>query len=254
MKDISLSIAQPSAGSSLQKVGATFVAAAILCSMIAVFGMGKVSPILFFSLIIGFFFLGGICYSIPYFKAGSGIKNDGIMRSSISNKGTVAWGIAILMTGFYILLYWFPYYLEGLIRMMDPLSFILRGRAADQWFLYGAFYTLAVLIMGIRFIGKYKFSRYHILRTLSVMFFQLGFAFLIPAFLLKLNQPEFYFSYFWPLKYSYLFPNDIDYLISSGNLGIFMVFWGLVMTFIATPILTYNFGKRWYCSWLWCLS
>jgi polyferredoxin len=82
------------------------------------------------------------------------------------------------------------------------------------------------------------------------MFFQLGFAFLIPAFLMKLNQPEFYFSYFWPLKYSYIFPNDVENLIQSGNIGVFMVFWGLVMTFIATPILTYNYGKRWYCSWV----
>lgn len=250
MQDISLSIAQPAAGSPLQKAGATFTAAAILCSIIAVFGMGTSSSILFFILIIGLFFLGGLCYSIPYFKAAPGIKNDGIMRSPINNKGAIAWGIAVLMTGFYIILYWFPYYLKGLIRVMDPLSFTLRDREADHWFLYGVFYTLAVLIMGIRFIGKYKFSRYHILRTISVMFFQLGFAFLIPAFLLKLNQPEFYFSYFWPLKYTYLFPNDVGDLISSGNLGIFMVFWGLVMTFIATPILTYNYGKRWYCSWV----
>ena len=250
MQDISLSIAQPTVNSPIQKAGATFTAAAILCSFIAAFGAGKTSPMLFFILIFGLFILGGICYSIPYFKMGSGIKNNGIMQSSLSNKGAIAWGIAILMTGFYIILYWFPYHLEGLIRIMDPLSLSLRGKAADQWFLYGALYTLAVLVMGIRFIGKYKFSRYHILRTISVMFFQLGFAFLIPAFLLKLNQPEFYFSYFWPLKYSYLFPNDIDYLVSSGNLGVFMVFWGLIMTFIATPILTYNYGKRWYCSWI----
>lgn len=172
------------------------------------------------------------------------------MHNSLSSRGAIAWGIAILMTGFYIILYWFPYYLEGLIRTMDPMSMILRAKPSDQWFLYGAFYTLAVLIMGIRFIAKYKFSRYHIIRTISVMFFQLGFAFLLPAFLLKLNQPEFYFSYFWPLKYSYLFPNDLDYLIKSGNMGVFMVFWGLVMTFVATPILTYNYGKRWYCSWV----
>jgi ferredoxin-type protein NapH len=29
-----------------------------------------------------------------------------------------------------------------------------------------------------------------------------------------------------------------------------MVFWGAVMIFIATPILTYFYGKRWYCSWV----
>lgn len=250
MKDISLSIASPAAASPFQKVGAALTAFAILSSIIAAFGAGKSHPLLFFSLIIGLFISGGIFYSIPYFKAQAGIKNNGIMQNALSSRGAIAWGIAILMTGFYIILYWFPYYLEGLIRTMDPLSMMLRGKASDQWFLYGAFYTLAVLIMGMRFIAKYKFSRYHIIRTISVMFFQLGFAFLLPAFLLKLNQPEFYFSYFWPLKYSYLFPNDLDYLIQSGNLGVFMVFWGLVMTFIATPILTYNYGKRWYCSWV----
>jgi ferredoxin-type protein NapH len=250
MKDISLSIASPAAASPFQKAGAALTAFAILSSIIAAFGAGKSHPLLFFSLIIGLFISGGIFYSIPYFKAQAGIKNNGIMQNSLSSRGAIAWGIAILMTGFYIILYWFPYYLEGLIRTMDPLSMMLRGKVSDQWFLYGAFYTLAVLIMGMRFIAKYKFSRYHIIRTISVMFFQLGFAFLLPAFLLKLNQPEFYFSYFWPLKYSYLFPNDLDYLIQSGNLGVFMVFWGLVMTFIATPILTYNYGKRWYCSWV----
>lgn len=250
MKDISLSIASPSPTQPLQKLGTTFTACAILCSIIATSGAGKSYPLLFFFLIIGLFISGGITYSIPYFKAKAGIKNDGIMHNSLSSRGAIAWGIAILMTGFYIILYWFPYYLEGLIRTMDPMSMILRAKPSDQWFLYGAFYTLAVLIMGIRFIAKYKFSRYHIIRTISVMFFQLGFAFLLPAFLLKLNQPEFYFSYFWPLKYSYLFPNDLDYLIKSGNMGVFMVFWGLVMTFVATPILTYNYGKRWYCSWV----
>jgi polyferredoxin len=133
---------------------------------------------------------------------------------------------------------------------MDPLSNLLRNKPASQWFMYGTFYTLAILVMGVRFIGKYRNSRYQVIRTISVMFFQLGFAYLIPAFLEKLNQPEFYFSYFWPLKYSYFFPSDVNGLISSGNIGIFMVFWGAVMTFIATPILTYNYGKRWYCSWV----
>jgi polyferredoxin len=250
MQDNSLSIAKPSESPLSQKIGASLVAMAILCSIIAASGQGETQPVLFFWLIVGLVFSGGIIFSIPYYKGIPGIKNNDIMRSPATNRGAIAWGIAILMTGFYIILYWYPYLLEGLIRTMDPLSIILRNKASDQWFLYGTFYTLAVLIMGIRFIGKYRYSRYQVLRTLSVMFFQLGFAFLIPAFLLRLNQPEFYFSYFWPLKYSYLFPNDIDYLIKSGNIGVFMVFWGLVMTFIATPILTYNYGKRWYCSWI----
>jgi polyferredoxin len=29
-----------------------------------------------------------------------------------------------------------------------------------------------------------------------------------------------------------------------------MVFWGATMSMVATPLLTYFFGKRWYCSWV----
>ena len=32
--------------------------------------------------------------------------------------------------------------------------------------------------------------------------------------------------------------------------GTFFIFWGLVLSFVVTPILTYFFGKRWYCSWV----
>ncbi|MGA7837853.1 MAG: 4Fe-4S dicluster domain-containing protein, partial [Ignavibacteriaceae bacterium] len=69
--------------------------------------------------------------------------------------------------------------------------------------------------------------------------------------LIMFNKPEHYFTYFWPLKYQYLFPNSVHYLVNtSGALGYFMVFWGAAMTFIAVPVLSYFFGKRWYCSWV----
>ena len=66
--------------------------------------------------------------------------------------------------------------------------------------MYGTFYTMAVLVMGVRMFYKYRHNRYQIIRTASVMFFQLGFAFVLPSLLVMFNQPEFYFSYFWPLK------------------------------------------------------
>lgn len=195
---------------------------------------------------------GALAFILPQRKESpAGIKHNRLFFLSATSRGAIGWFLGAFITGFYVLLYWFPSSLENLIRAIDGLSLMLRGRPADQWFLYGTFYTLAILIMGIRFIIKNRHSRYQIIRTLSVMFFQLGFAYLIPAFLLMLNQPEFYFSYFWPLKYSYLFPGDIHWLMSQpGGLGTFMVFWGIVMSFIATPVLTYFFGKRWYCSWV----
>ncbi len=178
-------------------------------------------------------------------------NNNNIWSSSLTSRGVWGWILGIVIAGFYILLYWFPQTLEHLIRMTDPLSSHLSGQPADQWFLYGTMYTVAVLVFGIKAIIKYRHSNYQIIRTSSIMFFQFGFAYLIPSLLKHFNQPEFYFSYFWPLKYSYLFPDDVSRLMAQpGGLGTFMIFWGAVMTFIATPVLTYFFGKRWYCSWV----
>ena len=95
------------------------------------------------------------------------------------------------------------------IALLEPLSQVLRGVHADQWFLYGFLYTVAVLVMGVRMFYRYRHNKYHLWRTASVMFFQLGFAFILPALLIQFNQPEFYFTYFWPLKPEYLFPSKI---------------------------------------------
>ncbi|MFN3939646.1 MAG: 4Fe-4S binding protein, partial [Chitinophagales bacterium] len=140
--------------------------------------------------------------------------------------------------------------LGGLIAMFDPLSYLLRGKASDQWFVYGSFYTIAVLVMGFKFIFKYRHNRYQQIRTFSVMLFQLLFAWLLPGILVKLYNYEPYFTYFFPLDYDAIFPSNLSYVSSKGALGQFAIFWGLIMTFLATPVLTYYVGKRWYCSWV----
>ncbi|HXH99472.1 MAG TPA: 4Fe-4S dicluster domain-containing protein [Sphingobacteriaceae bacterium] len=247
----SLSLTEESGVQSVyQKIGGLCIAIAVLALIAAAAGAGHAHPTLFLTIMVGMFFLGAGAYALPYYQGTAGIRNNSIMFKSMTNRGTIAWILAIVLTGFYIIIYWFPWMFEGLIRIFDPLSKLLTNQPANQWFMYGAFYTLAVLTMGIRFIARNRNNRYQVIRTLSVMFFQTGFGFLIPMILKKLNEPEFYFAYFWPLKYSYLFPSDVSSLMSSGNLGVFMVFWGAMMTFIATPILTYKYGKRWYCSWV----
>lgn len=247
---ISMSLAEHPKGGLLQKIGiALLTLSLIFFILISINGL-SVAGVVALLLTFGVGSLGGIIYSIPLFREKAGIKNNHIMFDRMTARGIPAFAFGIFLTGFYVLLYWFPYTLSSMIKAIDPVSSYLRNEPADHWFLYGAMYTVAILVMGIRFIAKYRHSRYQVIRTISVMFFQLGFAFLIPAFLKLLNQPEFYFSYFWPLKYNYLFPDDIAGLISKGGIGIFMVFWGAVLTFIATPILTYKYGKRWYCSWV----
>jgi Pyruvate/2-oxoacid:ferredoxin oxidoreductase delta subunit len=179
-----------------------------------------------------------------------GVQNDESVRRGSMNRGLAGWLLAFTLLGFYTLLYWHPAPLQGLVRLTDPLSHLLRGRAADSWFLYGFLYCIAVLLMGIRMYYRWRHNRYHIIRTTSVIFFQLGFAFLLPGLLLKFQQPEFYFSYFWPLKYDYLFPSSFNWLVKSGGIGIFMIAWGAVAAIVLTPVLTYFVGKRWYCSWV----
>ena len=177
--------------------------------------------------------------------------NNGIFFGTLTSRGIGAWLLGVLMTGFYVVLYWWPHYLKSAVRLTDPLARALSGHEADRWFLYGSLYTLMVLLFGTRMLRKYAHNRYEQIRTGSVMFFQLGLAFLLPQFLKALNQPEHYFTYFWPLKPEYLQPQSVHSLLGHpGWLGVFMVVFGAVMTFLATPILTYFFGKRWYCSWI----
>ena len=236
----------------IKKLGLTVLSIGLFFFLISLTGVSNNKPLLFFFLSFGLTILGALTYFIPQIKeAPAGIKNNNIFFSKVTYRGAPAWILGILFTAFYIVLYWFPSYIENWVVLVNPLSHWLRGKEADRWFLYGSLYTTAVIVMGIRMMIKYRHNRYQIIRTLSVSFFQLGFSFLIPALLIRLNKPEFYFNYFWPLKYQYLFPSEISYLTSNGAaLGYFMVFWGAVMILIVTPILTYFFGKRWYCSWI----
>ncbi|WP_218921500.1 4Fe-4S dicluster domain-containing protein [Haliscomenobacter hydrossis] len=188
-----------------------------------------------------------------------GIKNNQLWFLSISNRGL--WGMisAVLITGFYVVLYFMPHYLgqgaagaanTGLIAFFDPLSQALKKQPASQWFVYGVLYTLGILAMGIKFIWKYRHNRYQVIRTCSVMFFQTGIAFLLPEFMQRLNQPYYDFKNMWPLDYDFFEKGQMDYLLNSGGVGLFMIVFGVAMIFIISPVLTYFYGKRWYCSWV----
>ncbi|NNK89656.1 MAG: 4Fe-4S binding protein, partial [Saprospiraceae bacterium] len=186
-----------------------------------------------------------------------GIRNDGIWQRSLTNRGLWGWILGVLVTIFYVLLYWFPALIglsgngnTGLVAFFDPLSMLLKGTPASQWFVYGVLYTVAIIIFGIRFIWKYRHNRYQVFRTCSVMFFQLGFAFLIPEFLQKLNYPYNDMKNMWPLNYYFFDEWNIKALLGSGSFGFWMLVLGVLMIFIISPILTYLYGKRWYCSWV----
>ncbi len=159
--------------------------------------------------------------------------------------------LGVALTTLYTVLYFKGEWLKDVYTLTDPLSQLLRKQGVNQWFLYGLIYTIAVLVMGFRMFMRYRHNRYQKWRTASVMFFQLGFGFLLPALLVAFKQPEFYFTYFWPLKPEYLYPSYWSSLWGKpGGVGAFMLVFGVSMSFILTPLLTWRFGKRWYCSWV----
>ena len=268
MKNKSMSLAKPEANnlSTKQKVAVALGIMGLLILVLAVFNTNFPNKTVFLSLSLGLMFTGTILFSNAiYLQKTKGIKNDGVWFKSLSSRGILAWATGVLLTGFYIVLYFYPQYLglssngasnTGLISLFDPLSYLLNGNPASQWFVYGTLYTVAILVFGYKFMLKYRHNRYQQLRTVSVMFFQLGFAYLIPEFMSRLNEsPNYNLPYYdlksmWPLNY-YLFDSwSVNGLLSSGNLGFAMLLFGIISIFVISPILTYKYGKRWYCSWV----
>jgi ferredoxin-type protein NapH len=177
-------------------------------------------------------------------------SNDGIYQNPATNRGWVGMLVAVFLVGLYVALYFYPEYLANWVLMFDPLSHALSGNPASQWFVYGTLYTLVILVMGVRMLLKYRGNPYQQVRTLSVMFFQLCFAFVLPEIFIRLNQPYQDLKNIWPLDYSFYFDYRLDEKIRAGTFGVFLLVWGTALWLIGVPVLTYFFGKRWYCSWV----
>lgn len=301
---------------------------------------------IFFALIFGVTSVGAVIFYKSRFGRGpAGVRNNGTVTGEATRKqGLIAWILTILFTGFYVTLYWFPDNLAGLMEVVKPLKKAITGNdGGAQWFLYTLSYTMLVLVMGIRFMYKYRHSRYQKIRTLSVTFFQLVLAFYLPFLMQGLNasqntafqeylnkeyRPAFaeykatrdayfmnedsikanvankaereanapalkaamesqkekiqkldpavrahapkvgehYFTYFFPLKYDAFWPDmwksqlgtvewdgvfDPDQSKAGfGMFGIVVMAVFVFMSLVGVVVLTYFFGKRWYCSWV----
>ena len=208
------------------------------------------SPWLMMFLSFGLVILGALGISALLLKEPAGIKNNDIFRNPATSRKWLGAIIGTFLILFYIILYFYPEYMTSWIALVNPLSLFLNGSSAGQFFLYGFLYTISVLVMGIRMIIKYRDNNYQIIRTISVMFFQTTFAFILPEILVRLNQPYYDFKNIWPLDYDFFFDFELNKLIASGQIGIFMIVWGIALALIGVPLFTYFFGKRWYCSWV----
>ena len=260
----------------LQKTGMIIALTGVAILFLAWFGINLPNPALFLAASLGMMVIGTTVYARrTYLIQPEGIKNNQVWFNSLSNKGVLGWLLAIILTGFYILLYWYPQYLgyqsgvdginEGLVALFDPLSMFFKSTPASQWFVYGTLYTVLIVALGIKFIYKYRHNRYQVIRTSVVMISQTFLAYLIPEILAGLNYNDStnttgeYLGWYdtdlkntWPLDYDF-FNNwhlDAMQVESYQPLGMFYLVWGIIFFLVLTPIITYFVGKRWYCSWV----
>ncbi|PQJ77285.1 4Fe-4S binding protein [Polaribacter glomeratus] len=215
-------------------------------------GFIKENPGLVWFLTFGLGIIGALLFILPnlILLGKPGIKNDGIYHESATNRGWIAWLVLVYLVTFYLVLYFRPDYLVNWTFIFDPISNFLNGGDASQWFVYGFLYCTIMLVMGTRMYIKYRHNKYQIVRTTSVLFFQIVFAFLIPEIMTSLNMPGYDFKSAFPLDYDFFFEWNIESLKNSGGIGIFILVWGIVLTLVIVPVMVYFFGKRWYCSWV----
>ncbi|WP_405227060.1 4Fe-4S binding protein [Dokdonia sp. Asnod1-B02] len=203
-------------------------------------------------LTFGLSILGALMFIFPnlVLLGKPGIKNDHIYHDAATNRGWIAWLVLIYLVLFYLVLYFNADYVVNWTFILDPISNALNGGDASQWFVYGFLYCTIMLTMAMRMYIKYRHNKYQIVRTTSVLFFQIVFAFLIPEIMSSLGKPGYDFKNAFPLDYDFFFEWNLETLTESGGLGIFILVWGVVLTLVIVPVMVYFFGKRWYCSWV----
>ncbi len=226
------------------------------------------SPTLFISISLLLMTGGILLYSYGSYSGHvKGIKNNYVMFNSLSSRGVIGWLVGILLTIFYIQLYWHVDPLENAIRLFDPISELFRGKSADQWFLYGTLYTLVITVLGAKFMIKYRHNRYQLIRTLVVILSQLILAYFIPNIMEALSYDsatilvdgkEQYGGYYsanpinsWPLNKDAFSSGTLSAYTQEAYqpVGLAYLFWGIILFLVVTPVVTYFVGKRWYCSW-----
>jgi polyferredoxin len=156
------------------------------------------------------------------------------LAHDLTHRGVTAWLLSALLVAFYLVLYY--------TALFDRAA---RAIGLDsKWTFYGILYSLAIVLGGIYVLRKYRHNRYQVVRTAVVMFVQVILAFSIPEILQFVHQPEYYFSYFWPLKFDYWTPETI-FRFPLGY-----ILYSFLGSLLLVPLLGIFFGKRWYCSWV----
>lgn len=180
-------------------------------------------------------------------------------HNPVSTRRSPAWVVTGLLLGFYLLLYFgkenydatdaaVRYAKDPLNLLIVKLGWKLNDNGSlwvfNKWYLYAGLYTLGMAIGGYFMLKKHGNSRYHQLRTFSLVGVQAVLGFMLPIALDFAQRPAWYFSYFFPLKYDLFFPYNMDHMQPT------VAAWFIFGSFVGLPLLVYFKGKRVYCSWI----
>ncbi len=168
----------------------------------------------------------------------------GWLKHDITHRGVTAWALTVVLALFYLVLYYGGRTIGG-VYIPDFWHYAADAIGLPhKWTFYGLLYTIAVGVGGIYVMKKYSHNRYQLVRTGVVIFVQCTLAFAIPWILAIFEQPEYYFSYLWPLEISDFYPSQI------AEYPVPIIVYSIVAALVVVPVLGVFFGKRWYCSWV----
>ncbi len=136
-----MSLAKPDAQdlSTKQKFAVGFGVIGLFILVLALFNTNFPNKSLFLWASLGLISVGIILFANDaYLNKLEGIKNDGVWFKSISSRGVLGWITGIVLTLFYIVLYFYPHLLglgsngsanTGLVSFFDPLSKIVKWKS-----------------------------------------------------------------------------------------------------------------------------
>jgi len=164
-------------------------------------------------------------------------------REGWRNRSVVGLAFSALLVSFYVVLYW-----EHKVQEhfgVAPLTAISEAVGLrNRWYLYGFLYSIAMITGGIYYLRRHGNSRYNRFRITVNVAIQIALGFSLPFIMPLFGGQELYFSYFWPLKYDYLYPQTLV------DLPLYFALYTVVGSLLAAPVLAVLYGKRWYCSWV----
>ncbi len=164
-------------------------------------------------------------------------------REQWRSRGVSAWVVAMGLTLFYLVLY-FEDDVRGALGFR-PITPLARAVGLEnRWYLYGLLYSAAMIGGAIYYLRRHGNSRYNRARIGVNVGVQVLLGFTLPFAMHLFGARDIYFSYLWPLKIEYLYPQEL------AHYPAYFAAYSLFASLVAMPLLTLRFGKRWYCSWV----